>query len=153
MKQVYYDQKSGRRYYKWMIYELPDNGIFVFGSNTQGRHGAGAAKTARNRFGAVYGIAAGFQGKSYAIITKDLTKNVHPSVSRERIEYQIRRLYMEATLDPKMDFYVAYNGLRAPLNGYRIEDMAEMFACEEPPYNIIFEEAFLKLLISKLDLR
>ena len=33
----------------------PDaNTIFVFGSNTEGRHGAGAAKVAREQFGAIY---------------------------------------------------------------------------------------------------
>lgn len=31
------------------------NTIFVFGSNPEGRHGAGAAKVARNQFGAIYG--------------------------------------------------------------------------------------------------
>jgi hypothetical protein len=38
-----------------MITSLQDNQIFVFGSNTQGKHGAGAAFTARNKFGAKYG--------------------------------------------------------------------------------------------------
>ena len=38
-----------------MITQLEPNQIFVFGSNTQGRHGKGAALTAKNKFGAVYG--------------------------------------------------------------------------------------------------
>lgn len=51
----------------------PDaNTIFVFGSNPEGRHGAGAAKTAREKFGAQYGQGEGLQGNSYAIPTKDL---------------------------------------------------------------------------------
>ena len=74
--------------YKGIITELPPNGIFVFGSNTEGRHGLGAAKTAREKFGAKYGQPSGRQAQSYAIITKDLTKSFHPSVSRLDIEMQ-----------------------------------------------------------------
>ena len=41
--------------------------IFVFGSNTLGYHTGGASKTARKKFGAVWGQAEGLQGQSYAI--------------------------------------------------------------------------------------
>ena len=43
--------------------------VFVFGSNLAGRHGAGAAKFAREHHGAVYGQGVGFEGSSYAIAT------------------------------------------------------------------------------------
>lgn len=46
--------------------------IFVFGSNTEGRHGAGAAKFAAQWMGAICRQAEGLQGQSYAIPTKDL---------------------------------------------------------------------------------
>lgn len=52
---------------------LPQNGeVFVFGSNLAGIHGAGAAKVAHEKFGAVYGRGVGMQpnNKSYAIPTK-----------------------------------------------------------------------------------
>ena len=40
----------------------PDaNTIFVFGSNTEGRHGSGAAKVAREQCGAIYGQGQGLQ--------------------------------------------------------------------------------------------
>lgn len=45
--------------------------IFVFGSNLAGRHGAGAAKHARERYGAEYGVGEGPTGFAYAIPTKD----------------------------------------------------------------------------------
>jgi hypothetical protein len=45
--------------------------IFVFGSNLAGRHGKGAALTARLEHGAIYGQGRGIQGQSYAIPTKD----------------------------------------------------------------------------------
>jgi hypothetical protein len=46
------------------------NAVFVFGSNLAGRHGAGAAKVARERYGAVQGEGEGLQGRSYAIPTR-----------------------------------------------------------------------------------
>jgi hypothetical protein len=45
--------------------------ILVFGSNLAGRHGAGAAKVARQQFGAIHGMGRGRVGESYAIPTKD----------------------------------------------------------------------------------
>lgn len=43
--------------------------IFVFGSNLQGQHIGGAAKTASDKFRAVWGCGVGLQGNSYAIPT------------------------------------------------------------------------------------
>lgn len=64
-------QKTIPASYEGMI--TPDaNTIFVFGSNPEGRHGAGAAKTAKEKFGAIYGQGEGLQGNSYALPTKDL---------------------------------------------------------------------------------
>ena len=51
------------------IGELKDNEIFVFGSNLQGIHGGGAARIARECFGAIMGQGVGLQGQSYAIPT------------------------------------------------------------------------------------
>lgn len=53
------------------ISELKDNEIFCFGANLAGIHGAGAAKLAYQKFGAVYSQGVGLWGKSYAIPTKD----------------------------------------------------------------------------------
>ena len=44
--------------------------IFVFGSNLAGRHGKGAAKYAREHYGAEYGVGEGITGLAYAIPTK-----------------------------------------------------------------------------------
>ena len=54
------------------------NVVFVFGSNEAGRHGLGAAKLAREKFGAVYGVGVGFRGNSYAIPTKDSELRILP---------------------------------------------------------------------------
>jgi len=81
------------------IEHLPNNGIFVFGSNTEVRHGLGSALTAKQNFGAIYGQSSGRQGQSYAIITKDLHKKFHPSISKEQISSQIKDLYQYAIVN------------------------------------------------------
>ena len=65
---------NGFSYYEGFI-RPSDNVIFVFGSNLEGRHGAGAALFAKNNFGAIYGKSEGLQGNSYAIPTKDISKH------------------------------------------------------------------------------
>lgn len=58
-------------FYEGLI--VPDgNTVFVFGSNPGGVHGAGAAKTARDMFGAQAGVGEGMTGNAYALPTKDL---------------------------------------------------------------------------------
>jgi len=125
--------------------------IYVFGSNTEGRHGKGSARFAREQYGAIYGQASGLQGNSYAIITKDLTQQRHPSISKQFIEEQIKELYKFAKQHPHLSFYVAYSdepGHKYNLNGYLNEELAEMFNCDEIPYNVFFEVNFAQLMTS-----
>lgn len=51
------------------IDSLEEDQVFVFGSNLAGNHGAGAAATAMDNFGAIWGNGVGMQGQSYAIPT------------------------------------------------------------------------------------
>jgi hypothetical protein len=140
---------SCNKTYTGFITELPDNGIFVYGANTDGIHGAGAAKTARQYFGALYG-KVGFCGKSYGIVTKDLKAKNHPSVSREEIVRQIGELYQFARLSkPDYEFYIAYSGTGQNLNHYTNEEMAEMFSAFDIPTNIVFEQDFARLVEEK----
>lgn len=140
--------------YKGQIESLLDNQIFVFGSNTQGRHSRGSALIARNKFGAIYGQAKGPQGQSYAIITKDLTKKYHPSVSKKDIMLQILEFYKYANDNPSLEFLVAYNGEGQNLNNYTPAEMAEMFALVSTtiPNNIVFEELFAQLVVQLLNI-
>lgn len=46
--------------------------VFVFGSNTAGQHGGGAAREAYDNYGAEWGVGEGPTGNSYAIPTKYL---------------------------------------------------------------------------------
>lgn len=135
-----------RKTYSGMIQNLAPNQVFVFGSNTQGKHGKGAALTAKNKFGAIYGQAEGPQGQSYAIITKDLTKNTHPSRTPEQIKEQIHNLYEYAIENPDKEFLVAYSGKGTNLNAYSNQEMADMFSSEPIPNNIVFEQEFNELI-------
>lgn len=51
------------------ITELSSCEVFVFGSNLQGHHGGGAARTAMDKFGAQWGVGVGPTGQCYAIPT------------------------------------------------------------------------------------
>lgn len=97
--------------------------------------------------GAEYGNPRGRQGKSYAIITKDLRKPIHPSISEIEIYNQIIELYLYAMRHPDLDFYITYSGTGTNLNGYSNQEMADMFSKGgNIPENIVFEEEFSKLL-------
>ena len=131
--------------YEGMI--TPDaNTIFVFGSNPEGRHGAGAAKTAREKFGAIYGQGEGLQGNSYALPTKDLRVRQNRglrSISPEQITESIKRMYQVAAENPDKQFKVAYtNGLNeATLNWYTGREMIQMFKNAGPiPSNVVFSK-------------
>ena len=119
----------------------PEQGtIFVFGSNPEGRHGLGAAKVAREKFGAIYGRGEGMQGNSYAIPTKDLRKPGTKNISPYDITNSIKRLYAVARANPELNFKVAYrNTTEVSLNGYTGIEMIMMFIYEGPiPSNIWF---------------
>ena len=137
-----------RKTYSGFVTYLHDNQIFVFGSNTQGRHGKGAALTAKVKFGAIYGNPEGIQGKSFAIITKDLTKKAHPSRTTAQIISQINKLYEYATLHPDKEFIIPYKCSDYNLNAYSSEDMAKMFASRDIPSNIVFDKLFYELVKS-----
>jgi hypothetical protein len=98
------------------------NEIFVFGSNTAGRHGAGAALVAVEKFGAVYGKGWGLQGRSFAIPTKSHTINTLPLVTIKA--YVIRfKAYVE--MNPDVEFFLTSIG--CGLAGYTNEAIAPMF--------------------------
>lgn len=136
------------RTYTGRIDRLSHKQIFVFGSNTEGRHGKGAAKKAM-KFGAVYGKAIGLYGQTYAIITKDLQSKSHPSIAADVIERQIESLYYVAKSMWLYEFLVVYNATGANLNGYSPREMATMFNNAGPiPENMVFEEGFAKIIES-----
>lgn len=138
---------DSNRWYEGTILVLKENEIFVFGSNTEGRHGAGAAKFARDKFGAKYGQARGLQGRSYAIVTKDLKKG-YKSRTVDQIAEEIKNLYAFVRENKELRFLIAYCPMSAPpLNGYSYEDLAGIFSLYKIPTNIIFEQNFYDLVM------
>ena len=128
---------------------LPPNGILVFGSNTQGRHGKGTALLAKTKYSAIQGKPIGLQGKSYGIVTKDLTKKTHPSMPTKYILLQIKKLYEFAETHPNLDFYIPYLADTQNLNNYTPSQMADMFSDPSVgpiPSNIVFEQGFSTLI-------
>ncbi len=146
------------------ITSLKEDEIFVFGSNPEGRHGAGAAKAAVDFHYAQYGNPRGIQGKSYAIVTKNLkagfiekqtgiqyTLEGEKSVSPEMIRHNINELYALAKLPEYQNtkFLITYqfdtwpNGSpKKSLNGYTSQEMLEMFVRSDIPPNIVFHESY-----------
>ena len=108
------------------------NKIFVFGSNLAGRHGAGAAKFARERFGAVYGVGVGRTGQSYAIPTKDENLKTLPLQSIEKHVYQFHLYTLVWT-----DAIFVVTRIGCGLAGYKDEDIAPMF--DGFPDNCVFD--------------
>lgn len=158
------------RTYTYPILKLLPHQIAVFGSNTQGRHGKGAALWCKQHAGAVYGQAKGLQGQSYAIITKDLTKSVHPSISPIIIVQQIVELYCYAFVNSNKEILIMYRGWpdtlstnktkEVYLNGYKPQDMAHMFISAAYHFdagdtkilpNIIFEQTFAERFLNPLN--
>lgn len=115
--------------------------IFVFGSNTEGRHGAGSAKVAVEQFGAVYGVPRGLQGNAYGLITTDLQgKGKYPS---EMIRENIKELYQVARNLPWKKFMVAYRSApdEKTLCGYTGRTLFSLFlSAGDIPENIYFSE-------------
>lgn len=113
----------------------PARMIFVFGSNAQGIHGAGAAYFAAKHRGAVYGQGWGHKGNSFAIPTMDF------SGPRKTLPLPMIKDYVDAFIlyasdpDYQPDFQVT--ALGCGLAGLKHEQIAPMF--EKAPANCYFD--------------
>ena len=109
--------------------------IFVFGSNLAGRHGKGAALTAKKSYGAIYGQGNGRQGNSYAIPTKDVYLR---SLPLETIKFYVDVFISYANNHPELTFYITRIG--CGLAGYTDTEIAPMFL--SAPQNCILPEGW-----------
>ena len=125
------------------IDKLSDNEIFVFGSNTQGAHGGGAARTAMN-WGAIYGQAFGLQGKTFAIPTVDYTKNGKMSI--ETIKEYVDR-FLDFTKENK-DTKFLVTKIGCGIAGFKVSDIAPLFkeALKDEFDNIYLPQSFIDYL-------
>jgi len=110
--------------------------IFVYGANTQGRHGKGAALEAVQKHGAVYG-RVGLCGNSYGVITKELRAN-YPPITIKDISKEIDLLIICAYEHPDYTFICTPFG--TGLAGFSHDIMRALFQEKEVPSNIILPE-------------
>lgn len=113
------------------------NHIFVFGSNTEGKHGKGAALHARKHYGAIYGRPVGLHGRSYAIMTKQLRVGLR-SIPLDQIQYQLENLKDFAELRPHLTFFCTKIG--TGLAGYTEQEIKALFDAIIWPDNVVLPD-------------
>jgi hypothetical protein len=116
-----------------MVTKLKSGEVFVFGSNTAGRHGAGAARQARLHFGAKLGVGEGMQGQSYAFPTLD--DQLRQRTTHD-LEQARNKLYECCLGNPGKRFILTKVG--CGLANYKEEFMRGLFV--DPPANLILPE-------------
>lgn len=109
--------------------------IFVFGSNLSGVHGAGAAKFASLKHGAVMGTGEGPTGNSYALPTKD--KNIETR-TLEEVRKSVDTFIQYATAHPEDTYRITRIG--CGLAGFADDEIAPLFA--NVPENCLFDAAW-----------
>ena len=119
------------------IQSLEANEVFVFGSNLEGMHGGGAARVAREKFGAVMGQGIGVQGQCYAIPTmQGGVDTIRPYVD-DFIQY--------ALMHPDKTFLVTRIG--CGIAGFKDSEIAPLFISAIRVPNIHLPETFWKELV------
>lgn len=124
------------------IYALLPGEIFVFGSNTIGLHGKGAAKTAL-KWGAIPGKGSGLMGSTYGIPTKG--SNMKVALNLSRIEFHVENFINFATINTDLTFLVTEIG--CGLAGYKPSQIAPLFKEAIKYDNIHLPRSFWRNLI------
>ena len=138
-------KENKMRYTSENITHLEENEVFVFGSNKAGIHGAGAAYTARNLFGAKSGVGVGPTGSCYALPTK----NEHlVTMSLPEIEDEVQDLLRHAQVNKEQTFLITKVG--CGLAGYKEEDIAPMFTEFLMLDNVTLPKEFCKIIKENL---
>lgn len=122
--------------------------IFVFGSNRAGRHGAGAALTAKKDYRATLGLGSGLQldgGYSYAIPTKSENLNTLNISTISLYVDQFTRYVDELT---EQDAYVKFMITRVGcgLAGRTDEEMCPLFLNLYVNHLCYFDEAWKPMM-------
>jgi hypothetical protein len=131
------------------ITELKPNQVFVFGSNTDGVHVAGAAKTAHQQFGAIWGVPRGLFGQSYAICVTDLKVGTYRSYPITQIEKEVNEFLDIARKTPDLEFLVTAFGTEKA--GYEIYEIAHLFYDKIIPQNVLLPQSFIDYLMNLAD--
>ena len=114
--------------------DLPENGIFVFGSNTKGVHGSGAALFAKLHFGAQQGVGEGWTGRCYAFPTLNADSSGGFRLERrthDELVESVRRFAWAVSVTPEKTYYLTKVG--CGLAGYSESHMREIFMGIQAP--------------------
>ena len=125
-----------RRFTPNNISYLENNEIFVFGSNLQGAHGGGAARTAYRKFGAEWGKGVGMQGKSYGIPT------MHGGV--EKIKPYVDEFIEFASQHKEYTFLVTKIG--CGIAGFKANEIAPLFTKAIDLENVLLPDDFVAVI-------
>lgn len=118
------------------ITSLGPDEVFVFGSNLAGIHAGGAARVARERFGAVMGQGVGMQGQSYAIPTmQGGVETIKPYVDEF---IALAREWDQTT------FWVTRIG--CGIAGFTDEEIAPLFTEAFDLYNVRLPKSFADII-------
>ena len=124
------------------IHDLSENEIFVFGSNCSGRHGAGAAYFAWNKFGAEMGIGEGLTGQCYALPTMD---EYFKTLTLDGIKEKVECFIKVCKERPEKIFLLTKIG--CGIAGYSPSEVASLFQDFLPlPSNLILPREFHEVL-------
>lgn len=115
------------------IEHLREGEVFVFGSNREGIHAGGAARTAVEKFGAVMGVGEGPQGRSYGIPTMG---------SEHEMAEAVKTFLVYARANSGTRFYVTRIG--CGIAGHGPEYAAPYFA--GAPGNVVLPRDFAAIL-------
>lgn len=134
MEGRFYNRIQRPSYTPEQLSELKYDEVFVFGSNLLGKHGGGAARVARELFGAVMGQGVGLQGQSYAIPTMQ--------GGVETIRPYVDDFIAFAKEHTELFFYVTRIG--CGIAGFKDEEMAPLFKDAQQLENVCLPESFIK---------
>lgn len=121
------------------ITSLGKDEIFVFGSNLAGRHLGGAARAARQHFGAKTGVGEGIQGQCYAIPTmQGGVETVKPYVDR----------FLDFAAEWDQNTFLVTR-IGCGIAGFTPEEIAPLFDRALDMYNVVLPRDFFDILIAR----
>ena len=124
---------KNKRFTPERVESLSQCEIFVFGSNLEGQHMGGAARTAYEKFGAEWGVGDGPTGQCYAIPTMHGGLNDIRPYAEQFITY--------AKAHPKNRFLLTRVG--CGIAGFKDIDMAQLFEDALDVPNISYPQQWL----------
>lgn len=124
-----------------LISTLQPDEIFCFGSNERGAHGAGAAKLAFEKFGAIWNKGFGLAGQTFAIPTKN---QYIQTLSIIDIKVYVDYFLKFVKNHPDLKFLLTEIG--CGLAGYQPKDIGPLFKDGKDLDNLYFPKEFIEYI-------